>query len=62
LFAQTNNLVQFLNLGVLLVNRELGVTDNVEKEDMRDLKLDLFLNFGSHLGSRGDARRIDALK
>jgi|SRR5215471_14542425 len=41
--------VQFRNLGVLLINRELGITDNVEKEHMRDLKLDLFLIFGSHL-------------
>jgi hypothetical protein len=29
---------------------------------MRDFKLDLFLKLGSHLGSRGDARRDDTLK
>jgi hypothetical protein len=62
LFGQTNNLVQFLNLGVLLVNRELGVTDNVQKEDMRDFKFDLFLNFGGHLDLHGNARRDDTLK
>jgi hypothetical protein len=28
---------------------------------MRDFKLDLFLKLGSHLDSRGDARRSDAL-
>jgi len=32
------------------------------KQDMRDLKLDLFLKLGSHLGSCGDARREDILK
>jgi len=52
LFAQTNNLVQFLNPGVLLVNRELRVTDNVEKEHMRDLKFDLFFNLSGHTDSR----------
>jgi len=62
LFGQTNNLVQFLDLGVLLVNRELGVTDNVEKEHMRDFELDLFFNFGGHLDSHGNARRDDILK
>ena len=47
---------------MLLVNRELGVTDNVEKEHMRDLELDLFLNFGGHLDLHGNARRNDTLK
>src|SRR5262249_9612009 len=47
--GQTDNLVQLLNLGVLLVNRKLGVTDNVEKEDVRDFEFDLFLKFGSHM-------------
>src|SRR5262245_45047649 len=37
LLGKTNNLIQFLNLGVLLVNREFGVTDNVDEEDVRDL-------------------------
>jgi hypothetical protein len=44
------------------VNRELGVTDNVDEENVRDLKLDLFLKLGSHLGSHGDTRRDDTLK
>jgi len=47
---------------VLLVNRELGVTDNVEKEHMRDLELDLFLKLGSHMDSHRNARRKDTLK
>jgi len=62
LFGQTNYLVQFLYLGVLLVNRELGVTDNVEKEDMSDFEFDLFLNFGSNIDSHGYAQRNDTLK
>jgi hypothetical protein len=44
---------------VLLVNREPGVTDNVQKEHMSDFKLDLFLNFGGHLDLHGNARRND---
>src|SRR5439155_13729792 len=32
----------------LLVNRQLRVTDDVREQDMRDLKMDLFLNFGRH--------------
>ena len=48
----------FFYLGV---NRDLGVTDNVEKEDMGDFELDLFLNFGGHLDLHGNARRDDTL-
>jgi hypothetical protein len=29
---------------------------------VRDLKLDLFLTFGSHMDSHGNARRNDTLK
>ena len=36
--------------GVLLINRELGVADNVEKEHMCDLELNLLLNFHGHGG------------
>ena len=43
-----NNLVQFINSRVLFVNRELGVANNVDEQDMRDLKLDFFFNFGGH--------------
>jgi hypothetical protein len=35
---------------VLLINRELGVADNVEKEHMRDFELDLSLSFDGHGG------------
>ena len=37
-----NNLVEFLNSRVLLVNGELRVGDNVDKEKVRDLQFDLF--------------------
>jgi hypothetical protein len=33
---------------VLFVNRKLGVADDVEEENVRDLKLDLFLNLSRH--------------
>ena len=56
------DLVPVLNLGVLLVNRELRVTDNVDEENVRYFQLDLFLNFGGHLDSHGNARRNDSLK
>ena len=32
-------------LRALLIDEQFGVTDNVEKEHMRDFELDLFLNF-----------------
>jgi hypothetical protein len=37
-----NNLVELLNSRVLLVNGELRVGDNVDKEKVRDLQFDLF--------------------
>jgi hypothetical protein len=33
---------------VLFVNRELRVADDVEKENVRDLKLDLLFNLSGH--------------
>ena len=33
----------------LLVDQELGVTDDVDEEDMADLELDLFLDLNGHL-------------
>src|SRR4029077_16263737 len=49
LLGRANNPVQFLNRRVLVVNRKLRVANDVDEQDMRDLKLDLFLNFRSHL-------------
>ena len=34
--------------GVLVVNRKLRVTDDVDEENMRDLELDLLVHFGRH--------------
>ena len=47
--SSRKNPVQFLNPSVLLVNRELGVTDNVDEQDMGDFEFDLFLNLNGHL-------------
>src|SRR5205814_5977223 len=48
LLGQANNPVEFINSGVLFVNGEFRVADNVEEEHVRDLKLDLLFNFGGH--------------
>ena len=37
LLGQANDLVEFFNPGVLFINPELRVTDNVDEENMRDL-------------------------
>ena len=48
LLGCANNLVEFYaNLALLFV-QELGVTDDVDEEDMRDLKLDLLFNLSRH--------------
>ena len=49
LLGQANNPVEFINPGVLFVYGELGVADDVEKENVRDLKLDLLFNFSRHV-------------
>src|SRR5262249_35693204 len=43
LLGRANDLVELTDPGVLLVRRELGVTDDVDEEDVRDLELYLFL-------------------
>jgi len=48
LLGQANNPVEFINSGVLFVNRKLRVADDVEEENVRDLKLDLLFNLGRH--------------
>src|SRR5438094_286628 len=49
LFGRANDLGQLINHRVLVVNRKLRITDNVDEQDMRNLELDLFLNFGGHV-------------
>src|SRR5207237_2787310 len=48
LLGQANNPVEFINSAVLFVNGELRVADDVEEENVRDLKLDFLFNFGRH--------------
>src|SRR5437899_6542458 len=48
--GRANNPVQFLNPRVLLVNRKLRVTNDVDEQDMGDFELDLVLDLNGHLG------------
>jgi hypothetical protein len=57
-----DNLVEFLNSRVLLINGELRVSDNVDEENVRDFQLNFFFNLGRHMDSHGNARRDDTLK
>jgi hypothetical protein len=38
-----------LKLLALLGDEEFRITDDVDKQDVPDLQLDLFLNFGGHV-------------
>src|SRR5206468_7522631 len=42
LLGRANGLSQFINRRALLVNRELGVANDVNEQDMGDLELDFF--------------------
>src|SRR3954471_1848027 len=44
LLRRANNPVEFINSAVLFVNRKLRVADDIEEENVRDLKLDLLFN------------------
>jgi hypothetical protein len=44
----TFDVFELLEQAALLRDEQFGVTDNVEKEHMGDLKLDLLFNFGRH--------------
>ena len=46
-----NNFIERMQIIALLINQELGVTDDVDEEDMTDLQFDLFFNFSGHSGS-----------
>jgi len=53
-----NYLRQLIDGNVLLVNGKLRVTDNVDKQDMRDLELDLFLDLGRRVpNATGNQRK-----
>jgi hypothetical protein len=49
-------------LRALLIDEQFGLTDNVEKEHMRDFQLNFLFNLSSHLDARGNARRDNTLK
>jgi hypothetical protein len=53
LIRTSNDLGQLVNRRPLFVNRKLGVTDDVDEQDVRDLKLDFFLNLSGHIGVPG---------
>ena len=46
-----NNFIERMQIIALLIDQELGVTDDVDEEDMGDLQFDLFLNFSGHSGT-----------
>jgi hypothetical protein len=48
--------IEFIDSHALFINRKLGITDYVDKQNMGDLQLDLFLKLSGHLGSHGNAR------
>src|SRR5204863_7904705 len=41
---------------------QLGVTDDVGEQHMRDFQLNFFFNLGSHMDSHGNTSRHDTLK
>src|SRR5438128_11642167 len=48
LFRTTDDLIELLLQLALIVDQQFRVTDSVDKEDVRDLKLNLFFNFSGH--------------
>src|SRR5712692_2603396 len=48
LLGPANGLSQFINRRALLINRKLGVANDVDEEDVGDLELNLFFNFARH--------------
>jgi len=59
LLGRANGLIQLINRRALIVNRKLGVANDVDEQDMGDLELDLFLDLGGHFGApRGYANEM----
>ena len=42
LLGQPNNLIEFFNSGVLFVNSEFRIADDVDEKDMRDLEVKIW--------------------
>src|SRR6266702_1217328 len=59
LIRTANDLGQFFNQRPLLVNRKLGVTNNVDEKDMRDFKPNLLFNLGGHVMNLTEIKTID---
>jgi len=45
-----------------LINQQLRVTGDVDEEDVGDLELDLFFNFGGHLFARTLRKSLSDIK
>jgi hypothetical protein len=54
-----SKLGQLIDGGALLINRQLRVADNVDKEDMRDFELNLLFNLGGHAMNLPENKTID---
>src|SRR6476660_4609862 len=50
---------QLVNYRPLLVNRKLGVTNNVDEQDMRDFEPNLLFNLGGHVMNLPEIKIID---
>jgi hypothetical protein len=61
LLGQANNPIEFINSGVLFVNGEFRVADDVEEENVRDLELDLLFNLSGHFDSSRHVRHLPRL-
>jgi hypothetical protein len=48
LLGRANDLGQFIDGCVLLINRKLRVADDVDKQHVGDLQLDLLFDLGGH--------------
>jgi hypothetical protein len=59
LIRAANDLVQFVNHCPLLINRKLGVTNNVDEKNMRDFELNLLFNLGGHAMNLPENKTID---
>src|SRR5947208_1704230 len=49
LIGRANNLNQLIDGCVLLINGKLRIADDVDEQNMRDFRFDLFFYFGGHI-------------
>ena len=55
------DLSQFINRRVLIVNRKLRVANDVDEQDMRDFELNFFFNLGGHSVKLRENKGIHAI-